>query len=370
MIVYYSVPEEKSCQFDPRGLRAISSTDRMLSLSDRRPPVRPADIDSYGSQGWQEDLRDAFRDPYELCEHLGLPQEVADSAAAEEFQLLAPRPFVARMRHGDASDPLLLQVLPRRDERLDAQLPIDAVGDLPAQRADGLIHKYSGRALLMVSGHCAVNCRYCFRRHFPYGSLPQGDAAWLPALDQIRRDTSLREVILSGGDPLVIGDDRFCRLVSQLSAIPHLQSLRIHTRLPVVIPKRITEQLIQTLTDSRLQAVIVLHINHANEIDDSVADAVGRLRSTTAIVLNQSVLLRGINDSVPALVELSEQIIKVGALPYYLHQLDMVPGVTHFEADRAVGQKLIAELRKRLPGYAVPRFVVEEAGEPHKTLLA
>jgi EF-P beta-lysylation protein EpmB len=273
------------------------------------------------------------------------------------------------MRPGDPNDPLLLQVLPRDDETRSPSLPSDAVGDLAAQKTDGLLHKYLGRALLILAPNCAVNCRYCFRRHFPYDTVPAGDAAWVPALNQIRTDTTLAEILLSGGDPLVLSDRRLSRLIDSLEAIPHVTRLRIHTRLPVVIPQRVTTALCDTIEASRLRTVVVLHINHRSEIDDAVAAAVAKLRRTGAMLFNQSVLLRGVNDTVDAQATLCERLVEVGVTPYYLHQLDMVEGVGHFETPVPRGLQIVKELRQRLPGYAVPRYVRETAGEPHKTPL-
>jgi EF-P beta-lysylation protein EpmB len=359
-------PVSPAPDFAPPALgesRATPAESRVVP--DRgRSAVQPRPLED-----WRQELQQAIRDPFEICDILGLPDSLAKSAANHNFPLLAPRPFVARMRPGDPNDPLLLQVLPRGEEARSPSLPSDAVGDLAAQKADGLLHKYFGRALLILAPNCAVNCRYCFRRHFPYDTVPAGDAAWAPALDQIRADTTLAEILLSGGDPLVLGDRRLSRLIDSLEAIPHVTRLRIHTRLPVVIPQRVTTALCDTIEASRFRTVIVLHINHANEIDDAVATAVAKLRRTGAMLFNQSVLLRGVNDSVEAQAALCERLVEVGVTPYYLHQLDMVEGVGHFETPVPRGLQIVKELRKRLPGYAVPRYVRENAGEPHKTPL-
>lgn len=340
------------------------------SLADRAAVVRPEGIDSEAATDWRHALSDAVRDPGELCELLGLPTDLAEPAAAADFPMLVPRGFVRRMRPGDPRDPLLLQVLPSSQELQEAGLPSDAVGDLQANPRPGLLHKYKGRALLVIGGACAVNCRYCFRRHFPYEESPRNDAAWQPALGYLRQDRSIREVILSGGDPLVNSDSRLERLFTALEDIEHLQTVRIHTRLPVVLPERITERLLQRLTTSRLSPIMVLHVNHANEIDASVAAATERVHRSGVMLLNQSVLMKGINDSVEALVELSNKLIAVNVIPYYLHQIDRVPGSSHFETPFNQGAQLIAEMRKQLPGYAVPRYVREEPGQPHKVVLA
>jgi len=341
----------------------------MPSLSDRRAAVRPTEDDDAGLD-WRRVLRDAIRDPAELCRELGLPESLASHAAHRGFQTLAPRGFVARMNPGDPRDPLLAQVLPQFAETAPDGRPTDAVGDLAAGAAPGMIHKYHGRVLLVAAGRCAVNCRYCFRRHYPYDRAPTTDAAWSPAVDAIASDPSVHEVILSGGDPLVLGDARLERLVDRLAAIPHLHTLRIHTRLPIVVPERVTERLCCLLAETRLTAVVVLHTNHANEIDRTVMHAVSRLRRVGSLLLNQAVLLKGVNDSVAALEGLSRRLVAAGVTPYYLHQLDMVAGVGGFEVPVEEGLRLVGELRKRLPGYAIPRYVREEPGAPSKTVLA
>lgn len=342
----------------------------MLSLSKAQPAVRPTEPHASGDLQWRAALRDAIRSADELRKTLGISISATSTSPEPDFPVLVPRGFASRMRHGDPKDPLLMQVLPSQSEAAGEGLPTDAVGDLPSTRQHGLIHKYHGRALLVLAGSCAVNCRYCFRRHYPYDDLPHGESAWEPALQAIESDPTIAEVILSGGDPLVLSDDRLQRLVQRLQESPYLNRLRIHTRLPIVIPERVTEKLCNTLRDSRLKTIVVTHVNHANEIDGSVADAISRLCATGTLLLNQSVLLRRVNDSVEALETLSNRLLDCGVVPYYLHQLDLVPGVQHFETSVERGRELIAQLRERLPGYAVPRYVREEPGRPSKTILA
>jgi EF-P beta-lysylation protein EpmB len=284
--------------------------------------------------------------------------------------LRVPRRFVARMRRGNPRDPLLLQVLPLGAE-LDA-VPgyrTDPVGDLAAKAGPGILHKYAGRALLVTTGACAVHCRYCFRRHFPYGQENAARAGFGPALDAIRADPSLDEIILSGGDPLTLSDRRLAALFAGLQGIPHLRRVRLHTRLPIVLPERIDRRFLSAWSALRLQKVVVVHANHAREIDRSVSTAIADLRATDSTVLNQAVLLRGINDSVADLVELSEVLFEAGTLPYYLHVLDPVAGAAHFDLPEETARHLIAEVTSRLPGYLVPRLVREEAGAPAKTML-
>ena len=321
-------------------------------------------------------MRDAVRDPSELARLLELPEEslvpVAgrDAPAFENFPLFVPRGFVARMRKGDPDDPLLRQVLPVADELLDAPgFTADPVGDGAALRQPGLLHKYAGRVLLVTTGACAIHCRYCFRRHFPYAEGPRSLADWRPALDEIAADPTIHEVILSGGDPLTIVDATLAALVEQLESIEHLQRLRIHTRLPIVIPERVTEALVDILRSSRLTPIVVVHANHANEIDDGVALALGRLSGAGIPLLNQAVLLRGVNDRVDAQIALCERLVNHRVIPYYLHQCDRVSGAAHFEVPIESGRRILTELRTRLPGYAIPCYVAEVPGAANKELI-
>jgi L-lysine 2,3-aminomutase len=321
---------------------------------------------------WQRVLQDAVTDPAELLSLLGLgPEWLAPArAAARRFPLKVPRGFVARMQHGDPYDPLLRQVLPLGAE-LD-EVPgfvTDPVGDLAARSGPGVLHKYQGRALLVTTGACAVHCRYCFRSHFPYEAENASRAGFGPALDAIRADPSIGEVILSGGDPLTLADRRLAELFTGLRAIPQVRRIRLHTRLPIVLPERIDAAFLATWSALPLQKVIVVHANHAREIDDTVRTALAALRATATTVLNQAVLLRGVNDRVGDLAALSEALFEAGVLPYYLHVLDRVAGAAHFDLPRDTAQGLAAELAARLPGYLVPRLVQEEPGAAAKTVL-
>ncbi|BFI96693.1 MAG: EF-P beta-lysylation protein EpmB [Rhodanobacter sp.] len=320
---------------------------------------------------WQQAWREAVTDAGELLAMLGLSSLSGRLPPADAgFALRVPRGFVARMRHGDARDPLLLQVLPQLAE-LD-EVPgfvADAVGDLAAREAQGVLHKYHGRALLIASGSCAVNCRYCFRRHFPYGEEMAAAGQWRKALEHVRQDTSIRELILSGGDPLALSTAKLAELSRGLADIPHVTRLRIHTRLPVVLPERIDEAFTDWLARLPLQKVVVLHANHANEFDVHVDAACARLREAGATLLNQSVLLQGINDAADTLANLSERLFAAGVLPYYLHQLDRVQGAAHFEVDDTRALALMDALRARLPGYLVPQLVREVRGDPSKRPL-
>jgi L-lysine 2,3-aminomutase len=321
---------------------------------------------------WQQELKEAVRDPLELCRLLELPAELepAAEAAARDFPLFAPRPYLARIKKGDPRDPLLRQILPLAAElHSPADYSADPVGDEAARLSPGLLKKYQGRVLLIATPACAVHCRYCFRRHFSYGDAPRSVTAWQPALDAIAADVSVHEVILSGGDPLVLVDSLLAELAERLAAIPHLRRLRVHTRLPLMIPQRIDRALLGWLRGTRLAPVIVIHANHPAELAGPAAAAIGRLVDAGVPVLNQSVLLAGVNDDLEVLAALSERLIDLRAMPYYLHQLDRVAGAAHFEVPLARGLDLLVGLRRRLPGYAVPRYVREMPGEPHKVIL-
>lgn len=318
---------------------------------------------------WQMLWRDAIRDPLELLDVLGLGHlgERLGAQASQAFPLRVPRGFVARMRHGDPHDPLLRQVLPLREEELAvAGFGVDAVGDLTASEGAGVLHKYRGRALLIATGSCAIHCRYCFRRHFPYAEHTAASGQWASALATLAADPSLCEVLLSGGDPLALGTGKLAQLTDSLRAISHVRRLRIHTRLPVVLPERVDAPLLAWLRQLPWQKVVVIHANHPHEIDDAVLSACAQLRTAGATVLNQAVLLKGINDSADTLVALSERLFEGGVLPYYLHQLDRVQGAAHFEVDDARALALHHELAARLPGYLLPRLVREVAGAPSK----
>lgn len=318
---------------------------------------------------WQRSLSQAIRDPETLIEVLSLPREWTEVArrAGNQFPLLVPKSYVAKMRSGDINDPLLRQVLPLGEELVaSAGFSVDAVGDANSRRAPGLLHKYQGRALLVATGSCAIHCRYCFRRHYPYREDPRRMDEWESAFRVLEADHSIHEIILSGGDPLMLTDHRLGELVHRLAAIPHLRRLRIHSRLPIVLPNRVNERLLKLLRECRLRTIMVVHANHPNEVVDDCEDALRTLVRSGITTFNQAVLLRGVNDHADVLVQLHERLIDVGVVPYYLHQLDRVQGVGHFEVDESIGLKLIAELRRRLPGYAVPEYVREVAGAEFK----
>jgi EF-P beta-lysylation protein EpmB len=329
-------------------------------------------ISQTDSVRWQRELAEVVRDPAELLNLLELDPALLPAArkAAERFPLRVPRGFAARMRRGDPGDPLLRQVLPLAAElETPAGFVADPVGDRQALHAGGVLHKYHGRVLLVATGACAVHCRYCFRRHFPYAEANAAADRWMSALSYIRSDPEITEVILSGGDPLVLNDRRLGELAERLAAIPHLRRLRIHSRLPVVLPNRVDAALLDWLTGTRLMPVMVMHANHPQELDAEVGRAAARLRERGVTLLNQAVLLAGVNDDAGILAELSERLFALGVQPYYLHALDRVQGAAHFDSEIEL-KMLMRSLRARLPGYLVPRLVREEPGEPAKTPLA
>ncbi len=342
--------------------------------TDRQPSKLPVQSGSTGQphRGWQRELADAVRDPDELCRLLSLDPALAAAArqAAGDFPLLVPRGFVARMKPGDPFDPLLLQVLPRPAEREHvAGFSADPLEEQQSLASPGLVQKYAGRALLLATGGCAVNCRYCFRREFPYAESGATTAGVEVAMESIAADSTIHEVILSGGDPLLLDDGRLAMLVAKLEAIPHVRRLRIHSRLPIVLPSRVTDALTATLASTRLACVMVVHANHPAELDATVATAVSRLADAGVILLNQAVLLANVNDSLAVLQQLSERLIDLKIVPYYLHLLDRVQGTAAFEVEEQTALALHNRLRAVLPGYAVPRLAREVPGEPAKVWL-
>ncbi|MDA7980569.1 MAG: EF-P beta-lysylation protein EpmB [Pirellulales bacterium] len=321
---------------------------------------------------WRQELRCAIRDPYELCRRLRLPEAVADESAAavDGFPLFVTESYVSAMRPGDVDDPLLRQVLPRRQEKDPTPGFIqDPLAESTVQLRSGLLQKYHGRALLIVTGACAVHCRYCFRRHYPYAESPKTITDWEPALQRLASDASIHEVILSGGDPLTVVDGRLAQLATQLAAIPHLERLRIHSRLPIVLPSRVCKEFLTWFCSNRLKPVMVIHANHSHELTGEVAVALESLSQRGVMLLNQAVLLAGVNDTFDTQRELCERLVMLGVTPYYLHLLDPVAGSAHFDVSEAKGKAIIDELRTMLPGYAVPRLVREEPQSPSKTVI-
>ncbi len=319
---------------------------------------------------WQQELADAITRPQELAEALGLPLEALGAATETAFPLRVPRGFVARMRPGDPRDPLLRQVLPLAEELLEPPgYGVDPLQERAAQRAPALLQKYRGRALLIATESCAVHCRYCFRREFPYAAQRSEGGRWREALEVIAADPSLEEIILSGGDPLSLSNARLSALTSALTRIPHVRRIRVHTRQPVVLPARVDAGLLEWLRSLSVPVVVVLHVNHPNEIDAALRAACADIRAAGATLLNQTVLLAGVNDDVTVLARLSQQLFEAGVLPYYLHAVDRVRGAAHFLVPDERARELAGELASRLPGYLVPRLVREVPGADAKTVL-
>lgn len=321
---------------------------------------------------WQQELANCISDPSELLRRLGLDKqlEALDAQALKAFPLRITESYLNKMQYGDIADPLLRQVFPLTDEGIPAEgYMMDPVGDHQAVSNPGVLQKYQGRALLLTTGACAIHCRYCFRRHFPYSDSNPLASQWQETLTALRADKSIGEVILSGGDPLALSDLKLGNMITDLSSIPHVKRLRIHTRLPLVLPKRITSKLLASLNETRLRVVMVIHANHANEIDPETIKVLSQLREVGCDLLNQAVLLKGVNDDAETLITLSERLHEAAVLPYYLHLLDKVQGAQHFDVSQLQGEQLIATMRAALPGYLVPRLVREIAGESSKTII-
>lgn len=335
------------------------------------PQPAPAGQTASDATGrWQQQLSEIITDPRELLALLDLDPALlpAAVAAGQSFRLRVPRAFARRMQRGNPADPLLRQVLPLAAELGTVEgFSGDPLAEHGLARDAGLLQKYRGRVLAIVSGACAVNCRYCFRRHFPYDVNTPDSGQWERLFARVAEDDSLEEVILSGGDPLMVSNRRLSWIINELADIPHLSRLRIHTRLPVVIPDRVDDELPGLLASTRLAPVVVIHANHANELDEDTRGALGRLADAGIPLLNQAVLLRGVNDSVEALAGLSRRLFACRTLPYYLHLLDRVAGAAHFDVPEPEASRLVAGAAAQLPGYLVPRLVREIPGEPGKS---
>ncbi|MEM7543695.1 MAG: EF-P beta-lysylation protein EpmB [Pseudomonadota bacterium] len=321
-------------------------------------------------ESWEDELRNCYRDTDALLTAVGLPQQLNHWGNDKpEFPLRVPASYVRKIKIGDPDDPLLRQVLATINERETYPgFRSDPIGELDAPTSGSLLQKYHGRALILLTGACAIHCRYCFRRAFPY-SERLGKGALNEALDAIARDPSLSEVIFSGGDPLIRDDAFLTELIGAVANIAHVQRLRIHTRIPVVLPSRITPALLRVLETNKVRSIVVIHANHAQELDEETALALDALRSAGVALLNQSVLLKGVNDDAEILCDLSERLFSCGVLPYYVHLLDKVSGSAQFDVSDAQALEIEARLRARLPGYLVPKFVREVAGEPAKQPL-
>lgn len=322
---------------------------------------------------WQAELANCITDPAELLKTLNLQAfELPQVLQAQmNFRLRVPRCFVQRMRSGDASDPLLLQILPlpQENDRQPSTFSNDPVDDLDASPIPGLVHKYRSRILLVTSAGCAVNCRYCFRRNYPYKDASLRRNQWQSTVDYLREHPEVNEVILSGGDPLTLPTARLKQLTAALESLPHIHTLRIHSRLPVVLPSRVDPELIEWLSQTRLRTIMVIHCNHAKELDVEVEQALDELRQNDVMLLNQSVLLKGVNDNVPTLTELSQRLFECRVQPYYLNLLDKAMGTAHFDLPLEQARELYRELAKSLPGYLLPKLVIDWQNKGAKTVL-
>jgi len=337
--------------------------------------VEPLSLINYTSlpEDWRTQLREAYRTPQQLLTALGfnLAQQTALSAHDQGFTTLVPRAFAQKMRPRDPTDPLLLQVLPRVQEAIkDPNFNDDPLQEFRFNPVPGVVHKYQGRALLIAAGHCAINCRYCFRRHYPYSDQKRARNEWQQSLKYIEQHPVIEEIILSGGDPLALTDPKLFELITAIETITHVKRLRIHSRLPIVLPQRITLELCQKLEHSRLNCVMVVHANHANELAADVAQACERLRQHKVQLLNQSVLLAQVNDNLASQKRLSERLFELGIMPYYLHLPDQVAGTTHFFVSLERGQSIVAQMQSCMSGYLVPKLVREEPGRLSKSLYS
>ncbi len=353
---------------DPSWHRIISKEEGLLPSNHKI--IAKDKISNSTTAGWQQELKEIVTHPSELLKQLELdPKQYLTAAteAAKLFEIKVPQSYIHRMKKGDINDPLLKQVLPVGAEFNKVPgYTADPVGEQDNSNS-GLIQKYQGRALLMINGHCAINCRYCFRREFPYSDHRLNRKDWETTLEHIDNDSSINEVIFSGGDPLASNDKQLSWITEQVANIPHIQRLRIHSRLPVVIPSRITTESIEWMTNHRLNTVMVLHINHPNELNDAtLLNNITRMKQAGIHVLNQAVLLKGVNDSVHTLSELSERLFKAGVMPYYLHLLDKVNGSAHFDIPLEQAKSLHEQLTHQLSGYLVPKLVREVSGHPSK----
>ncbi len=346
--------------FNPAS-QAVSTLDKITLTS----------IDD--SPNWLLEIKQAIKNLDSLADKLELDRDalLLGQAAHQTFPLMVPRPYLERIEKGNPRDPLLLQILPLQQEMEQVQGYVkDPLSEQDHNPKKALVHKYTSRVLVITSGTCAINCRYCFRRHFPYSDNHLKQSEWSSLVAYIKQHPHINEVILSGGDPLMVKDKQLAQRIAVLEELPQIKRLRIHTRLPVVIPSRINDEMLQWIRQTRLKVIMVWHINHANEIDPSVANAAAKLVKSGVTLFNQGVILKGINDTVDAQVALSEALFDADILPYYMFTLDPVEGAAHFDISLIQAQKLMGQVAARLPGYLVPKLAKEIPGKTAKTLFA
>ena len=325
---------------------------------------------SWHTEDWQKALSNSIRSLESLFEWLELPLDPQSRLrqAHAQFPVRVPRGYLEKIVKGDSKDPLLLQILPTQEELESHEgFVVDPLQERNSNPQQGLLHKYQNRVLLVLSGACGVNCRYCFRRHFPYSENQLSEDLLTRIHHYIDQRPQLNEVILSGGDPLLLSNVRLAKLLNLIESIPHVKRVRIHSRMPVVIPQRVDKGLLSLLAGSDLQRVLVTHINHPREMDGLFDQAMGALQEAGVTLLNQSVLLRGVNDQWPVLADLSERLFEAGVMPYYLHLLDPVAGAAHFDVTESEARDIMARLHRTLPGFLLPRLVREVADRPGKT---
>lgn len=320
---------------------------------------------------WQQELTEGFSNAQDLCHYLNLPSNENDILYSSKFPIRVPREFVDRIEKGNLNDPLLKQILPINDENTEyPDFNNDPVGDINAMTESGVIHKYHGRVLFITTGGCAINCRYCFRRNFPYSDFQLSTQKLTQAIQYIKNNTDISEVILSGGDPLLLSDKKLFALINELNKINHLKRIRIHSRIPIVLPSRITHEFCNALSAIKKNMIIVIHSNHENELNEHVRLACQKIKQSNVTLLNQSVLLKDINDTSDQLTALSEKLFSFNVLPYYLHLLDKASGTHHFEVDQKTAISLMDQIKKQLPGYLVPKLVREQEGAKNKIIIA
>ncbi|MBE9567094.1 MAG: EF-P beta-lysylation protein EpmB [Proteobacteria bacterium] len=326
-----------------------------------------------GDGGWKKELANATTSAGQLLKKLQLERYSEQIDKVPDFRCLVTDSYLRKITAGDIDDPLLRQVLPLAEEN-DREIQLsgitDPVGDIDAGVTRGLLQKYHGRALLISTGACAIHCRYCFRRLYPYQQLANNSSVLAETLSYLKHHADIDEIILSGGDPLVLDNEKLAALIDELEGVPQIQTLRIHTRLPVVLPARIDKPLLRILQDTRFQVVMVIHANHARELGEEEYHKLHQLAESGITLLNQSVLLKGVNDDIETLSDLSKRLFQCRTLPYYLHLLDPVKGAMHFQVEKKTAIGLIEQMTIQLPGYLVPKLVQEITGMKSKTAIS
>ena len=319
---------------------------------------------------WSQQLAQGFTKPKQLLQFLDVEITNYSIAADKEFATRVPLSFAEKMQKGNINCPLLKQVLPIADEmeKKDSYL-LDPLQEQQANPIRGLLHKYHSRALLTLAPSCAINCRYCFRRHFPYDDNKITPDNWQSIINYLADEPSINEVIFSGGDPLMVKNSRLAKYIADLEQVASIKTLRLHSRMPVVLPARVDLELINLLAKSRFKVVLVIHCNHPNELCCHTAKIFKALKEVGITLLNQSVLLKGVNDKAEILEELSQKLFEQDIMPYYLHLLDKVAGAAHFDLPLAKAKQIYNKLQILLAGYLVPKLVCERAGVKHKSII-